>query len=416
VGLVCLCAGAALGVAGLWVLAAVFHSVALAALAAAASVALAGATAWCVRKALRWNMRLWAGSYLCRRRPRLEADRPLDVCFLFVDHFEPDHGRAPPERQAERVRAWESAYRRAIEGHVDSDGRCPQHTWFVPIFQTAEEVRPLLGWWPGLGWGEIEYHLHHDEKPDIADDELRQRITADIVELQKCGAVSSGRYGFVHGMFALAGGDPVYCRVAGELTILQETGCYADFTFPDMETPSQPSLVNAIFYARTNGYPKPHDGGEESAVGTRREGLLMVPGPMGVGLFPKMIDDAQLEPNYPPHPNRIGRWLEAHVHVRGRPNWVFIAVHSHSAIERGREAVFSGRMQRVWAELENRFKGPRCRLHYVTAREVYNIIKAAEAGLDGNPAEFRGFDIAPPAHRNRTPAGTGRKRSEGAPA
>jgi len=34
-------------------------------------------------------------------------------------------------------------------------------------------------------------------------------------------------------------------------------------------------------------------------------------------------------------------------------------------------------------------------LHYVTAREAYNIVKAAEYGLEGNPNQFRDFIIQP---------------------
>ena len=38
-------------------------------------------------------------------------------------------------------------------------------------------------------------------------------------------------------------------------------------------------------------------------------------------------------------------------------------------------------------------------LHYVTARETYNIIKAAEAGKSGNPHAYRDFILPPPPHR-----------------
>lgn len=40
--------------------------------------------------------------------------------------------------------------------------------------------------------------------------------------------------------------------------------------------------------------------------------------------------------------------------------------------------------------------GERHVLHYVTAREVYNIIKAAEAGMSGNPDAWRDFELPPP--------------------
>ena len=39
--------------------------------------------------------------------------------------------------------------------------------------------------------------------------------------------------------------------------------------------------------------------------------------------------------------------------------------------------------------------GDTYRLHYVTAREAYNIIKAAEMGLEGAPSSFRDFLVKP---------------------
>jgi hypothetical protein len=185
--LVEICVGSLLVVVGLWAAAAILHRVVLAVLAGAASIALTCAAAWCVRKALRWNLLLWAGPYLCSQRPRFDPSRPLDLCFLFVDHFEPDHGRASSEQQMERVQAWEKSYRDAIGGHVDSDGRCPQHTWFFPIAEAAEEVRPIVSRWAGYGWGEMEYHLHHDDQPQISDEELaRQYMSAQAGGLPPC--------------------------------------------------------------------------------------------------------------------------------------------------------------------------------------------------------------------------------------
>lgn len=40
--------------------------------------------------------------------------------------------------------------------------------------------------------------------------------------------------------------------------------------------------------------------------------------------------------------------------------------------------------------------GERYVLHYVTSREVYNIIKAAEAGESGNPNLYRDYHLPPP--------------------
>ena len=43
--------------------------------------------------------------------------------------------------------------------------------------------------------------------------------------------------------------------------------------------------------------------------------------------------------------------------------------------------------------------GRQFKLHYVTAREAYNIAKAAEHGLDGDPSRYRDFRLAPNATR-----------------
>jgi len=54
----------------------------------------------------------------------------------------------------------------------------------------------------------------------------------------------------------------------------------------------------------------------------------------------------------------------------------------------------------MFSDLERRYNdGVRYALHYVTARETYNIIKAAEAGKTGNPGEYRDFLVPPPTFR-----------------
>ncbi len=66
-------------------------------------------------------------------------------------------------------------------------------------------------------------------------------------------------------------------------------------------------------------------------------------------------------------------------------------------------ALFGEAAHRTHALLEAWFRDrPGCRLHYVTARELYNVIKAAEAGRSGNPGALRDFQISPPL--NRVPA------------
>jgi hypothetical protein len=117
---------------------------------------------------------------------------------------------------------------------------------------------------------------------------------------------------------------------------------------------------------------------------------------MWAGFTIQVFDDSNLSTAQPPEPGRINHWLAANLHVRGRPNWVFIILHTHSATEYAQDMLYLGAMQETWSALEARFKTPQKRLHYMTCREVYNVVKAAEAGQDGNPNNFRDYVIPPP--------------------
>ena len=46
----------------------------------------------------------------------------------------------------------------------------------------------------------------------------------------------------------------------------------------------------------------------------------------------------------------------------------------------------------MFGYLEEKYNdGKDYKLHYVTAREMYNIVKAAEAGEPGEPGEYRDY-------------------------
>jgi hypothetical protein len=62
-------------------------------------------------------------------------------------------------------------------------------------------------------------------------------------------------------------------------------------------------------------------------------------------------------------------------------------------------AILGPGMEAMLAAMVERWNRPPFRLHFVTAREAYNIVKAAEAGLSGNPNEYRDYESPPPANR-----------------
>ena len=57
-------------------------------------------------------------------------------------------------------------------------------------------------------------------------------------------------------------------------------------------------------------------------------------------------------------------------------------------------------MDRAFSYLESKYNdGVSWKLHYVSAREMYNIIKAAERGLSGDPGVYRDLVVQRPTFR-----------------
>ncbi len=94
----------------------------------------------------------------------------------------------------------------------------------------------------------------------------------------------------------------------------------------------------------------------------------------------------------PPTLKRFKLWMECRITVSGRPNWIFVKLHTHGAEPLNSEMLLGEEMKlfhtalAVYAE-----RAHNLRYHYVTAREMVNIIHAAEAGHSGDPSQFRDF-------------------------
>jgi hypothetical protein len=83
------------------------------------------------------------------------------------------------------------------------------------------------------------------------------------------------------------------------------------------------------------------------------------------------------------------------IHVEGQPNWIFIKLHTHGGTERPMSTLLGDPMRRFYDHFLSGFNdGKRYRAHFVTARELVNIVHAAEEGKTGNAGEFRSFRYA----------------------
>jgi hypothetical protein len=324
------------------------------------------------------------------------------VLFLVCDHFEPRHEVTHDGQDAERLATWASEYPAFRERCLKVFGHAPRHTWFYPPHHGLDALA-VLGRLAFDGCGEVELHYHHQGDDSRS---LREGLRRTLEAYQRRGLLleqgSPPRtaFGFVHGDWALDNAGGRFCGVNDELTILQEVGCWGDFTMPSANE-CQTRKINSVYYAIDDpGRPKSHDTGPDLRVGGRAPaGLFMLQGPLALNwrsLGRLRIENASLTADNWGRPDRVRRWLDCHVHVRGRPEWVFIKLHAHGAIEKDFDAFFGERafaLHRTLNELAH--DGGRYRLHYVTAREAYNIAKAAEAGHGGDPSAFRDFAIPP---------------------
>jgi hypothetical protein len=363
------------------------------------------------------NMSVWLWPYVRGRlRRRSVASRPTHVLFCFVDHYEPQWQRVPYAQECARVERWHREYPLLCATHRDADGRAPVHTFFYP----AEEYRPehldRLVDLCRQGLGEIEIHLHHDNDTEAGLRHSLRSFNRLLIEHHDClpvdAASGQARWCFIHGNWALdnARPDGRCCGINNELIVLREEGCYADFTLPCAPDPSQTRTINSIYYATDDPLrPKSHDTGIAVRVGGQPTGdLMIIQGPLGLtwhkrkfGVLPH-IESADVRTSIPPTPERVDAWVRTGIHVAGRPEWLFVKIHTHGTQERDTDMLLGAPMHRMLQHLETTYNdGENYVLHYVSARETYNIIKAAEAGKHGNPHRYRDFVIPRPAYRQR---------------
>jgi hypothetical protein len=341
-----------------------------------------------------------------RRAPRRR--QPIHVLLCIADHYEPQVGKAPPDVARHRVERWVSEYPRLFGDLRDSDGRPPQHTFFFPQDEYVPDHVEGLVELVRAGFGEVEVHLHHDGDTSEG---LRGKLEEYKRTLaERHGLLARRRdngevvYAFIHGNWALDNSRPDgrWCGVNNELDVLRETGCYADFTLPSAPSPTQTRKINSIYYAVDDPHrPRSHDTGIDVGSAPRPEGsLLLVQGPLLLnwksrkwGLLPR-IENANIQGSQPPSMQRLELWLRARVQVPSRPDWFFVKLHTHGAPENNQAVVLGEPMRRFHQALAQRAaEDPYFHYYYVTAREMYNLVRAAEAGWQGSVAAARDREL-----------------------
>lgn len=347
------------------------------------------------------NMQYWLPSYYRMKRKKksvtLTAEQPRHIFIAVCDHFEPEWGNPVKSEALARVDRWCEEYPTRFSKFSDSRGQVPQHTFFFPQDQYAPEYLDRLAELCKQGYGDVDVHLHHDQ--DTAEglrqkmNEFRETLYHRHGLLRKDPLTGEIVYGFIHGNWALCNSRPDgrWCGVDNEIEVLLETGCYADLTMPSAPSDTQTQIINSIYYAQDRpNERKSHDQGTLACVGKTPEdnSLLMIQGPLRLdwnqrkwGCLPR-IENSDLHGGRPATIKRFQHWLTADVHVKGRPDWTFIKLHTHGAKPGNIETLLGPETEAFHSTLrEEASQHPEWKYYYVTAWEMAALIHQAEKGI-----------------------------------
>jgi len=332
---------------------------------------------------------IWLAPYLKDRLLRSRhSEKPKRIWVAITDHYEPLGMGASLETALGRVARWRDRWPRiAADARRDAAGQCPQYSFFYPQEEYRRELLDGIAEMVRLGVGDVEVHLHHDN-------EQRESFIQKITEF--CRRLSGehgllrrqdGRivFGFIHGNWALDNSRPDgrWCGLSGEIALLRDLGCYADFTMPSLPSATQGRVVNQIYWCTNNpdNRPRSFDRGIRAAVGGGRRGdLLMITGPLGLRfkdrLMPR-IETGEIAGYDLPTPARVRRWFNLAPTI-GED--IFLKLYTHGAPERNLDPLLDGGLANLFGWIAEEADRRKIELHWATAWQMY---RAAEALIQG---------------------------------
>jgi len=332
---------------------------------------------------------IWLAPYLKDRlRKSLRPARPKRVWVAVTDHFEPLGMGATVETALGRVARWRDKWPRiADDAPRDAAGQRPQYSFFYPQEDYRQDLLDGLAEMVRLDVADVEVHLHHDNEKH---DSFIRKITEYCRRLSEDHGLlrqQDGRtvFGFIHGNWALDNSlpDGKSCGLNGEIALLRDLGCYADFTMPSVPSATQGRVVNQIYWCTSNpdNRPRSFDHGIEATVGGGRRGdLLMITGPLGVRFgdrFLPRMETGEIARYDPPTPARVRHWLKLAPTVGDD---LFLKLYTHGAPERNLEPLLNGGLGDLFHYLAEEADRRGIKIHWATAWQMY---QAADALIQG---------------------------------
>lgn len=347
---------------------------------------------------------IWLMPYLKDRlRKSRRIAKPKRVWITIADHYEPLGSGASIETALGRVARWRDKWPRIADAAPrDAAGQRPQYTFFYPQEEYRRDLLDGIAEIVRLGVGDVEVHLHHErEQRDSFKHkviEFCHRLTDDHGLLRQHGGRTV--FGFIHGNWALDNSLPGgnCCGLNGEVALLRDLGCYADFTMPSLPSASQGRVVNQIYWCTNNpdNRPKSFDSGIEATVGGGRCGdLLMVTGPVGIrfsGRLLPRLETGEIAGYDLPTPSRVRRWFDLAPTIGDD---LFLKLFTHGAAERNLESLLGGGLGNLLGWLAEEADRRGIEIHWATAWQMYRGVEALIHGR--NPVAAPAVSIMEPS-------------------
>lgn len=332
---------------------------------------------------------LWVPGYLRSRFERWTApvSGPSRVWLAIADHYEPLWNRVDDDKGRERVELWERQWPLTAERHRDSAGRSPKYTFFYPQEEYRPQLLDPLARMTHSGIADVEVHIHHDGEGEQNFVDRMSGFQETLLHRHGLLREREGkiRFGFIHGSWALDNSLPNgrLCGLNNEITLLQELGCYADFTMPCGASPAQARTVNMIYWAIDDPTrPKSYDRGVALTPGGASNGLLMIPGPLGIRWAERLtprIEKGEIGVHDMPNRYRVRRWLDFAPRVGSD---IFLKLYTHGCQERHSTALLQEGLHALFTAVQAECDSRHWSYYYVSCWEMYQAIDAIRRGSD----------------------------------